>query len=411
MRNPEDKVVLININPAYQRVWGRLPKAEYEALKQSIQMDGLLEKLKVNPDNVLLDGHNRNQALSDLGLPVTEDLVEIIEPENELLYIIRSQINRRHATKYHRIENAIPLVEIERALAKERQGTRTDLTFPKILGNVGDTNEIIGEYVGTSHELVRQALYIVEYGSEEDKIALRIGTKRIHNIWSKLTKKPSEFEYDIYNVWKVATLDPDQDHYPGQTPKHIIKNLIYYYSNAGDKVLDPMAGSGITGTVCEEMGRTAILYDIQPTNENIQTNDILQGLPEEARDTNLVILDPPYYNLLAEDYPENAFTESYESFLEAMEQTLRNLFHILDSGGNVAIILKPMNTEMVSGAWLDMTFDCVKIAEKIGYTLIKRICAPLSTQQFKAHNVVQAKERRVMLNTLRDIVVLRGLTK
>lgn len=215
-----------------------------------------------------------------------------------------------------------------------------------------------------------------------------------------------EFGFDIYNVWKVAQLDPDQERYPGQTPKAIIKNLIYYYSDAGDKVLDPMAGSGITGTVCKEMGRQALLYDIQPINESIQENDILQGLPEEARDTNLVILDPPYYNLLAEDYPENAFTESYESFLEAVERTLRNLVYILASSGKVAIILKPMNVEMVAGKWLDMTFDCVEIAKGLGYSLHKRICAPLSTQQFQAHNVNQAKERRVMLNTLRDIIIL-----
>jgi len=252
--------------------------------------------------------------------------------------------------------------------------------------------------------------YIIQLGKmSEEKFGNVIAEFKSLYAWTQRGKKglpAPEFGFDIYNVWKVAQLDPNQERYPGQTPKAIIKNIIYYYSDAGDKVLDPMAGSGITGTVCEEMERTALLYDIKPTNENIHENDILQGLPEEARDTNLVILDPPYYNLLAEDYPQNAFTESYESFLKAMKQTLWNLLHILVPSGKVAIILKPMNVEMVAGNWLDMTFDCVEIAKVLGYSLHKRICAPLSTQQFQAHNVSQAKERRVMLNTLRDIVIL-----
>ncbi len=237
MTNPEAKVVIIRTNPDYQRVWGRLPKAEFEALKQSIQMDGLLEKLKVNPDNVLLDGHNRKDALSELGLPIVEDMVEFIEPENEMLYIIRSQINRRHATPYHRVENAVPLLDIERELARQRMLAGVRDPTP-ILGEGGETLDIIGSLIGIGRETVRKALYIVDYGAEEDKIALRRGTKSINKVWSKLTKgahvghSTGEFEWytpkEIIEAARKLMKTIDVDPASSSLANQIVKATIYY---------------------------------------------------------------------------------------------------------------------------------------------------------------------------------------
>lgn len=235
-----DKVVIIGINPAYQRVWGALPKIEYEALKQSIQIDGLLEKLKVNPNNVLLDGHNRKEALSDLGLPVTEDMVEVIEPENEMLYIIRSQINRRHATPYHRVENAIPLLEIERELARQRMlaGVRDPGRISTQGSRNPRTTDNIGALVGLHRSTVEQALYIEEYGSEEDKGALRRGTTTINKIWSKLTKgahvghATGEFEWytpkEIIEAARKLMKTIDVDPASSDIANQIVKATTYY---------------------------------------------------------------------------------------------------------------------------------------------------------------------------------------
>ena len=224
--------------------------------------------------------------------------------------------------------------------------------------------------------------------------------------------KPDTLE--IYNVWSVGRLDPDQLKYPGQTPLSIVENLIYYYTEPPQtdplklaKVLDPMAGSGIVRDACRNLMRRYLMYDIKPLREDIpiQQNDILQGFPDKAKGTDFVYFDPPYFNLMSE-YPDNAFTKDYESFLGAMRTSLKNIKTILRDGGKVALILKPMNEKMMEGEWLDMSIDCAFIAKELGYKLVKRICAPLSTQQFQAHSVTKAKEKKVMLNTLRDIVIL-----
>lgn len=183
----------LKVNPEYAAIWSDLPRAEYEALKDSLQVDGLYEKITVNSNLVILDGHNRYRALKELGTPINESVYEVRDfggPLGERLFIIRSQINRRHATPYHRVENAIPLVEIEKKRARGRQGTRTDLTSSKDLAEVnwGLATEAIGKIVGLSHTTVERALYLVKHGSEEMKERLRRDYDyRINNAWANLT--------------------------------------------------------------------------------------------------------------------------------------------------------------------------------------------------------------------------------
>lgn len=262
-------------------------------------------------------------------------------------------------------------------------------------------------------------LYLQCYSYREIEEKLGIGRSTTTNaVQNGISSKMDHIQPDnlqFYNVWSVGKLSPDQMKYPGQTPKEIIENLVYYYTDPPhvnprlkfSKVIDPMAGSGIVRDVCKNLLRRYILYDIKPLREDIpiHKNDILGGFPDKAKDTDLVYFDPPYYNLMSE-YPENAFNESYESFLQAMETSLENILSILNEEGKVALILKPMNVEMMSGEWLDLTIDCVSIARSLGYKLVKRLSAPLSTQQFGPNDVTRAKELKVTLNTLRDIVIL-----
>ena len=53
-------------------------------------------------------------------------------------------------------------------------------------------------------------------------------------------------------------------------------------------------------------------------------------------------------------------------------------------------------------------FYFCSLAKSLGYKMEKRIAAPLSTQQFSATDVTRSKDKKVMLNILRDIVVLKN---
>lgn len=49
--------------------------------------------------------------------------------------------------------------------------------------------------------------------------------------------------------------------HPAQKPKKTIEPLVLMATERGDRVLDPMCGSGTTGEVCRDLGRCAILCD------------------------------------------------------------------------------------------------------------------------------------------------------
>ena len=65
------------------------------------------------------------------------------------------------------------------------------------------------------------------------------------------------------SVWTVATAPYPEAHF-ATYPPDLIKPCIMAGSRPGDMVLDPFAGSGTTGVVALELGRKAILIELNP---------------------------------------------------------------------------------------------------------------------------------------------------
>lgn len=221
-------------------------------------------------------------------------------------------------------------------------------------------------------------------------------------VQEKLGKK--KLDLQLYNVWKTFVLNEGYGQvYPGRTPHQIIQNLLYYYTKEGDLVVDPMAGGGTVVDVCKEMNRECMAFDLAPARKEILQNDILKEIPTKEAD--FIFLDPPYYTA-KEGYVSSLFTESIEGFYEAMMKAIQNCWVSLKKGGVLAILLKPLGShENGEFQWYDLTLETFKITQKVGFKVIKRICVPLSTQQYSNLDVHRAKENRYMLNTLRDLVV------
>ena len=65
------------------------------------------------------------------------------------------------------------------------------------------------------------------------------------------------------SVWTVATQPYKESHF-AVFPEDLIKPCIMAGSRIGDTVLDPFGGSGTTGKVALELGRSAILIELNP---------------------------------------------------------------------------------------------------------------------------------------------------
>ncbi len=122
--------------------------------------------------------------------------------------------------------------------------------------------------------------------------------------------------------------------YAGVTPAFIIYNMVRRYTDPGDLVLDPMAGSGTTIDVCKEEGRKCIGYDISPTRPDITQNDA-RTIPLKDNSVDMIFIDSPYGdNIDYNDHPGNIGKISAESeeFYEALDKVISECHRVLRPG-------------------------------------------------------------------------------
>jgi len=122
--------------------------------------------------------------------------------------------------------------------------------------------------------------------------------------------------------------------YPGVTPAFIIWNLVQRYTQPGDLVVDPMAGSGTTIDVCKEEGRQVIGYDVAPAHPEVIQNDA-RNIPLEGNSVDLVFIDSPYSdNVKYSDHPDCIGKISCEDelFFEEIEKVAKEAHRVLKPG-------------------------------------------------------------------------------
>ncbi len=69
---------------------------------------------------------------------------------------------------------------------------------------------------------------------------------------------------DVWWHTIVPTTGREKTGYPTQKPEGVLRRIVAASSRAGDRVLDPFAGSGTTGAVAASLGRHAVLIDDNP---------------------------------------------------------------------------------------------------------------------------------------------------
>lgn len=73
---------------------------------------------------------------------------------------------------------------------------------------------------------------------------------------------------NLRNCWMLGPEGSGKGH-PAAFPRELARRCILLGSRAGDTVLDPFAGSGNTGEVAQQLGRPAILIELNPRYSEI----------------------------------------------------------------------------------------------------------------------------------------------
>jgi DNA modification methylase len=139
------------------------------------------------------------------------------------------------------------------------------------------------------------------------------------------------WDYPRQNYGK---LQKGSNKYAGVTPAYVIYNMIKRYTEHGDLVLDPMAGSGTTMDVCKEEGRRCIAYDISPARPDITQNDA-RKIPLADASVEMIFIDSPYGdNINYNDHPGNIGHISAETdeFYKELDKVMAECYRVLKPG-------------------------------------------------------------------------------
>ncbi len=193
----------LRVNPQYEKMLPKMSEEEFAELKVSIKAEGQHYAIIANEDLEVLDGHHRFRACTELGI---EPDFEVRKFEDKLLekkFVIEANLRRRHLNNFQLVELAVPLLEIEKALAKKRQaeGGKNGRDFQLGLGVAPNdakpafkakAAEVVAKKVGVSTRTFERGKKIVEEASEEDKQQLREGKTSIAKVYRGIVAPEKE---------------------------------------------------------------------------------------------------------------------------------------------------------------------------------------------------------------------------
>lgn len=221
---------------------------------------------------------------------------------------------------------------------------------------------------------------------------------------------PPESRQD-FDVWQFATADKEdgQQSYFGAVPPQVLENLLWYFTDPGDVVVDLFAGSGTTVEVAKRMGRRVWASDIRGNHSApylpIHQHDAAAGWPDTApRKAKLVFLDPPYWSQAQGRYssePGELAEMDLDAFYAAWWQVAKAA---MDHAERVAFIISP--TQREDGTVIDHATDMIRPFTADAWSVERRIIVPYSTQQATGQQVTWARDNKRMLKLYRDLVVL-----
>ena len=238
--------------------------------------------------------------------------------------------------------------------------------------------------------------FLLEY---HGKSALKNGTVPLLD-WLRVT-----------NHWFFTSRDDTLGiEYPGNIPGQIALNVIYYYTNEGDLVVDPMAGGGSTIDACNRLNRRCLAYDINLVREDVKCNDITKGFPDEAKNCDLIFLDPPYYKIMRDKYVEASVSSlDLPGFLDFLDELAAYCYQTIKNRGFVSFLCQNYYHKFASleNGYTNFGIEGYKKFTDKGFNLVNLINCPQTSQVYSASDVELAKKQRGMLNLVRDLFIFQ----
>jgi hypothetical protein len=302
----------------------------------------------------------------------------------------------------------------------EDSASSTDAATPNRKGRPNRTDTLVARLVGMGgKDQYRQARAVWKAANDGNPRAraalteLDAGTKSVHAAFKDLRRQnhlAEDFRPTPYDVWMFKHDRAYGTRYPGSIPAGIVANVIHYYSEPGDLVVDPMAGGGTTIDVCASLGRRCLAYDVAPSRNDITLHDISKNaLPAEADGCSLIFLDPPYHSMLKDQYsPESISSVDDSEWAETLRQIYANCYARLRPGGFISVLIaNRTEKDLPPGhGYVDHAFETYGILMSLGFLPERRIACPMEGS-YRPDQIEASRRDKRLLGQVRDLIVAR----
>jgi ParB-like chromosome segregation protein Spo0J len=185
----------LRLNPEYDKLLPKMSEEEFAELRTSIKTEGQHYPIIVNENLEVLDGHHRFRVCTELGLEPDFEVRKFDDKLLEKKFVIEANLRRRHLNNFQLVELAVPLLEIEKELAKKRQLKGGKNGRDMQLGLASDdaepepklkATEVVAKKAGVSTRTFERGKKIIEKASEDDKQKLRDGKTSISKVYQEI---------------------------------------------------------------------------------------------------------------------------------------------------------------------------------------------------------------------------------
>lgn len=223
-----------------------------------------------------------------------------------------------------------------------------------------------------------------------------------------------DFKVQVSNCWRFGK-NPLPATFDGGIHPELVANLIHHFSDAGEHIIDPMAGGGTTRAVLEHYRwfkhehpewplisgpRTVEMFDASPMSKLIKKNDILKGVIPAKRMADLIIFDPPYWGIAEGKYA--SLGKELADWLSNIRVAFQAMAGVLADEGRVCAIVDDYQRAAESEP---LFFLMAKEAEKAGLMLTQCVynAYPNYIVSMGAAQMHRCKKSRVLVNEMKTI--------
>jgi DNA modification methylase len=218
--------------------------------------------------------------------------------------------------------------------------------------------------------------------------------------------------YDVWNFYKCDDLFGRK--HPGRIPGQLVAHVLYFFTEQGDVVIDPMSGSGTTQDVCLAMNRQCYAFDIDNRHErrDVMIHDIAtDGWHDRIKKADLIFWDPPYFdkmdkgNIGDDGYIEGSISAMERNeYLSFFSDALSSAYQSVKDGTRLAFLMSDWDDHDSDREGIFL-WDYAEILQDAGWKLKRHIQVPLSTQQVHPSIFNKFKESKRLARLERYILV------